>query len=404
MADAIIATIVSADLKPPIYATYLAAFQKEVRAFDYAFYEKHGEKRVLPNHQFGDTSDGQDTGGDAARASGLYDAFLDGFRITGYDSQAYVMNWGFRLDDMGNGAQPFTPTDLYAEIDYNFTDCEIPEGTAYGNAGTGATNYRIHDKALVNKFFINVPIVFFGATTQFDTYANILMATEDNVQLMKAFGEMAQMVQTQYIRATLINEATQLTPIDLSATGTVEEIEAAMKVVKNQFNKRRAKKYTTSIAATDRVGTQSVRSSFLGVINSQMQDTVDLIPGFVHIDEYSNSSPTMPNEYGHVKKAEFRLITNDILVRQSETAGGRVLGIADKVENGELTEFNMLLMAKDAYTIASLKGADRYKIYIQKPGTGGDVLHREKNCGWTVTMGAKVHRRAYLYNLKIKLA
>lgn len=404
MAQAITATIISEKLTPSVYASYITPFLKAVKDFDYAMYEKFGDKRTLPANQYGDTVATGDTGGDAARAAGLYEGFLDGFKITAYDDLAYIMNYGFRLDDMGSGAAPYVPTDLYDGIKYNFTDFEIPEGKGYGNTGTGAVNYRAHDKGLTNKFYINVPIVRFGATTQYDSVTGMLIGKEDNVQLMKAFGQMAQMVQTQYVRATLINEATQLTPVDLTATGTVADIKDSLVAVKRQLKKRKGEKFTSSIAATDKVGTESVRASYIAIISSQMEDTIDQIEGFIHVDDYSNSRGLMPNEYGTVKKTEIRFITNDVLVRQSEEVGGRVLGIADVMTDAELSVYNILIMAKDAYTIASLQGANRYQIFIDLPGQGNDTLRLEKNCGWKVHLGVKVHRPAWIYNLQVKIA
>lgn len=400
MANAIATLITSLKLSPALKAAYLRPFLKEVKAFDYSMWEKYADKQTIPGGNYGDTRATGDTGGDAARTAGLYTGHLDGFKITGWDDIGYVMNYGFRLDDMGAGAPGFAPTDLYADIDYNFTDFEIAEGTGYANDGTKATNYRAHDKPLTNKFYINVPIVRFGATNQYEDLAKVLATSDDFSQLMKQFGTQAKMVQAQYIRATLINEATQMTPIDMQTGGTVQDIYDTLIAVKQQLKLRRAEKFTEKIAATDAQGAVSVRPSYIGIMSTQFEEVMDEVPEFNHVDDYPNSRATLPNEYGTVKKSEIRFIENDVLCRQSGTSS---VGIVDVMNGANLEVYNLLVMGKNAYTIATLQGRNRYQLFVDPPGKGNDTLRLEHNTGWKVHLGAKVHRPAWMYNIQVKL-
>lgn len=69
-----------------------------------------------------------------------------------------------------------------------------------------------------------------------------------------------------------------------------------------------------------------------------------------------------------------------------------------------LTEYNMIVMAKDAYTVASLSGNKQYELFIQESGQGSDVLHLEKNMGWKSMIGCKVTRPAWMFNKPITFA
>ena len=404
MATGIASMITSIKLTNTQIAVYLNEFLKEIKGPDYQLLEKLANKKTLPNHQYGDTTTTGDTGGDAARTANIYSSRLDGFKVTVWDDIGFQMNYGFRLDDLDN-------SDNYgSELDYNFQDFEIAEGKGYGNTGTGAQNYRLHDKALTNKFHINIPIIRYGATNQWDSLCENLIPTEESRMLIKQFGKQAKMVQGQYIRATLINEATQHPQIDFStsADGGVTEaaaLETAINAAKRDMNLREAEKYAGLIKGTDVVGSSPVKPGYILIINTLVEDTVKLMPSFVDAVNYSSQMGLLDNEYGSILKGEVRIVVNNMLARGAggTVSGANALGVADSMNASgmDIGEYNALLVAKDAYTIAALSGTQRYKMYIDEPGKGNDTLRLEKNAGWKSILGCKVTRPAWLHNFPL---
>ncbi len=421
MATPITATVVSKQLSTDGKLRYAALFINEVSSMEteMAMYERYATKRTLPSHVYGDADATGYTGGDAMRATNVYTSKLDGFAITGYDSQSFYMNYGFRIDDMGNGSSPFTPTDSYGvALDYNQADFQINEGKGYGNTGTGATNYRIHDKALVSKFEVNCPLIRFGATLQKDSLADLLNATEDGKMIMKNFGEQANMVEAQYVRATLINEATQWGSLDYSTGGaalaadganSLASLKAKLKAIRQQLNLRKGKTFAGAVNASDKIGTTAVPGGYVGIAHSLMEDFFEQDSEWIPVIDYANQTGLLPGEMGTFKNTKVRIVANDLLIRNTAaqiTAGaapaaGGMFGVADVMEDTELGAYNMLVMAKDAYTIATLKGAERHTVYVDGPGKGQDTLRIEANMGWKTLLGCKVHRKAYIHNINV---
>lgn len=397
MATPIASIIDSVQLTPPQQAVYLKEFQSEINMIDFKMYENLGKKRTLPNHMYGDTTNTGDTGGDAMRTANVYTSQLDGFKITVWDDLAFIMNYGFRLDDLDN-------SDGYgADLDYNFRGFQIDEGTGYGNAGSGATNYRIHDKALTNKFYVNVPIIRFGATNQWDTLCVDLIPTEESKQLIKEFGKQAKMVQGQYIRATLLNGGTIHTLVDVTAaTPTAyQNLQDALVAAKRDMKMREGAMFVGAINATDKVGTNPVKGGYIAIINTLCEDVVSNLPDFIDVVDYSSQVGLFENEYGALRKHEIRFVVNNLLVRDTaaDISGADALGVSDRMDATglDIGRYNIILMAKDAYTVASLAGKQRYQIFIDGPGKGNDTLRIEKNMGWKAILGCAVHRPAWLH-------
>jgi hypothetical protein len=172
----------SAQVTEPQAAVFQKEWMKEISMVNYKMLEDYASKETLDNHMYGDTTNTGDTGGDAARAANLYTSRLDGFKITAWDDLAFQMNYGFRLDDLDN-SNAYT-----AGLDYNFRSFQIDEGKGYGGAGVGSpggTDYRAHDKAITTKFNVNVPIIRFGATGQYDSLFHNLVPTKEAKQMIK---------------------------------------------------------------------------------------------------------------------------------------------------------------------------------------------------------------------------
>ena len=351
---------------------------------------------TLPAGQYGDTSVTGDTGGDAYRTAGVYASQNDGFKITGWDDIGYFMNYGVTVDGKNDA-------DYIADggLDVVYSDFEIVEGQAYA----GGTNYQAHNKALTNKFYINVPIVRFGATNRYDRLGNKLIPDTDTEELMKQFGKQAKTVQTQYIRSTLINLATPAPARTFTDGGTEAELTAMVKYLntaKQNLKVKGGEQFIQNVKASDGVGTVPVRSGYVAIIHSSMENIIQELPGFVHYTKYGNGKPVLSNEFGMVPETEIRFVVNDLLVQQSGTSSIGIVDVFDAT-NG-LTSYNMLIMAKNAYVIATLEGDQRYKMYIKAPGSGQDVLEMEKLCGWKTIMGCAVKRPAWIYNVPITIA
>ena len=387
--DPIVSVIQTAQLSPEAQAVYMMEFLTEVESIDFKFYEKYAGKITLPSHVYGDRK-ASDTG--AGSPGNTYSGELDSFKITGWDDLGYFMNWRATID--GKNDADYAAS---GALDYGYLDMEINEGEGYNNG----TNYRQHDKAVTNKFYVNLPVVRFGATARYDSLSKLLIATEDNRQIVKQFGAMAAATQAQFVRATLINEATpSANVIDVSVAGWETTLVNDLNTIKRAIKKRKGKFFASEVGASDKVGTGPVRVGYIAVINSEMEDLVASLPGFKHYTEYGSQSGLLENEFGALSDSEIRFVVNDIIVRGN--AGNSVITNVDSVDptTNELVNYNMLVFAKDAYKIGGLEGAERYKLYIDAAGKGQDTLRLENPMGWKTIMTAGVTRPAYIYNVR----
>lgn len=400
MSNPIKAIIGSADLQPLYEARYIKEFMDEVDAIDFDIYDNYAKKITLPA-QYGDSAVNGDTGGAAMRAAGVYETTLDSYKIPGWDDQGFWMNNGYTVDGF-NDADYNTD----GSMDVGFGDFEVVEKNEYNSSVLKDYNY--YDKSLTNRYDINIPIVTFAVSTQYTGIGALLIASEDNKQLVKQFGKMAKVVQTQYIRSTLINGATPTPAITLTSGGTTAELTALatqLYDINTEIEKYGGVMQTGPVKASDGVGTLPARAGYICIINGELEKSISKLPNFLHVTQYGSSTGLLPDEFGTVTDMGIRFVKNNALVRTS----GRLdagIGLKDVMNTvtKKLTTFNMLVFAKDSFAVATLGGSQRYQLYMDAPGKGGDVIREEKRMAWKARLGAAVIRRAHIMNIPITLA
>ena len=426
----ITSVITTLKMQPKAEAVLVGSFVLAYKAaIDTEFYVTHSKRVALPRGMYGDSryfdnNGDPTTGGDVHN---LYKSSFNNFEVTGWDDIGFMMNYGLVLEDIDGRQAKYDAAmgiaDPTKAIDYNFQEFEIPSEKAYDissgtSGGSGfATNFRAHDKALVGKYSLKLPVVRWGATATYDTVDIAFIPSEDDKELMGQMATQAAMVKGEYIRATLINESTQIgtQTLNISTAGVVTANDltgllATMTRIRQQLKFKRGLPFAPVINASDLTSVSSVAPRYIAVINPLLEDYFKQLPGFKEVRDYAAQTGVLPNEIGTVPSLGIAFVTNDLLFKTMATARTNdapyittVAGDVFDKNTVKLTKYNMLVMAKDAYVTTYVAGEDEYKFYINAPGGTHDPIQMIKTMGWKSMFGCKVVRPSWIFNLPISL-
>ena len=177
------------------------------------------------------------------------------------------------------------------------------------------------------------------------------------------------------------------------ATTRLEVADGLKKLTDNDFvimqlklKNQRAKKFTEVIKGTDKVGTQPIRSAYIGIVDPATTEDLRLLSNWKNVETYASFEQAMEDEVG--SKGDFRIIesyNNDPVV-QVNTA------VAD------VNIYLSLFMGKDAYTTATLRGKQGIRTIVKPLGSAGadDPLEQYGTIGWKAITGCAILNEAWL--------
>lgn len=181
-----------------------------------------------------------------------------------------------------------------------------------------------------------------------------------------------------------------------TTVGTVAAIISTdlIQAVLRDLGSQIAKRYTEIIRATDGVGTQPIRSSYWGIVHTDVaMPDLDDLPDFVPVHEYASIGPVQPGEVGAVKGIRFIEST-----QARVDLGAGATSSAVKNTAGEVDVYYTLVFGKNAYGISPLAGNAMRS--ITKPlGSAGtaDPLDQRSTTGWkSIVAPAKILNDAWM--------
>ena len=153
------------------------------------------------------------------------------------------------------------------------------------------------------------------------------------------------------------------------------------KVMSVKLKRQRGMKFKSVVTGSTSIGTQPIRSAYIGVVPQEVTEDLRDIVGWKNVETYSDYSKAMEDEVGSI--GDFRIIesTNNVPIDESGT-----------------NIYQSVFMAKDAYATISLRGKGGIKTIVKTIGSSGaeDPLDQYGTIGWKTITGCAIINQNWL--------
>lgn len=194
----------------------------------------------------------------------------------------------------------------------------------------------------------------------------------------------------EYANGTARNEVN--TPISLPLQRRIT------RKLKNQ----KARFLTDSIKSTPRFYTESISPCFVAVCHPDCEADIRSMPHFQDVKDYGNTSP-WENEIGAVEGVRYLFTT---LMKSWPDAGGAKTNAAGdtmvSTTGIEADVYPILFLAKDAYGLVPLKGAESLTPVIINPShTESDPLAQRAHVAWKTMQTCVILNQAWMVRAEV---
>lgn len=176
---------------------------------------------------------------------------------------------------------------------------------------------------------------------------------------------------------------------------TKEDIRTAILKLKAQG----AKKLTSMIQGTTKVGTKPVRACYVGVCSIYTTESLRKLEGWQDAEEYADASAKLDErEIGRILDVRFIESDNDEGV-ECNSAGAPTVG------GGEVVE-QTLIFGADAYATTTVRGKGGIQTKVKPIGSAGskDPLDQFGTIGWKAIVGCAILNQAWLVRIEHQAA
>jgi N4-gp56 family major capsid protein len=172
-------------------------------------------------------------------------------------------------------------------------------------------------------------------------------------------------------------------------------LDTVIRFLKNQ----NAKFVREMIKATNGIGTTPIRPAFIGIISPDTEATLEGVPGYKSVSEYSAQMDVMPDECGAYKNIRFVVSTNAKVF----TNAGAAIGTDGMISTGGVNNdvYATLIIAANAYGVCPLAGNAMQNI-IKALGSAGsaDPLDQRATSGWKAATTTKILNDAWMARIE----
>lgn len=194
----------------------------------------------------------------------------------------------------------------------------------------------------------------------------------------------------EYANGTARNEVN--TPISLPLQRRIT------RKLKNQ----KARFLTDSIKSTPRFYTESISPCFVAVCHPDCEADIRSMPHFQDVKDYGNTSP-WENEIGAVEGVRYLFTT---LMKSWPDAGGAKTNAAGdtmvSTTDAKADVYPILFLAKDAYGLVPLKGAESLTPVIINPShTESDPLAQRAHVAWKTMQTCVILNQAWMVRAEV---
>jgi N4-gp56 family major capsid protein len=172
------------------------------------------------------------------------------------------------------------------------------------------------------------------------------------------------------------------------------DLDKAIRFLKNQ----NAKYMKEGIMASDKVGTSSVRKSFIGIVHPDVEYDLESITGYKSVSDYGSQEGVIEDEIGSYKNIRFVSSTNAKIWTNATTA---TTAGYKATASGSNDVYATLIIAAEAYGLSPLSG-EALSTYVKPLGSAGaaDPLNQRSTVGWKATTITTILNQAWMLRLE----
>ena len=175
--------------------------------------------------------------------------------------------------------------------------------------------------------------------------------------------------------------------------------------ITRKLKNQKARMITDSIKSTPRFYTESVAPCFVAVCHPDCEADIRSMPHFIDVKDYGNAGP-WENEIGAVEGVRYLFTT---LMKSWPNAGGNKTNAAgDTMVSTSGTKadvYPILFLAKDAYGLVPLKGAESLTPVIINPShTESDPLAQRAHVAWKTMQTCVILNQAWMVRAEVAVA
>lgn len=174
----------------------------------------------------------------------------------------------------------------------------------------------------------------------------------------------------------------------------IEHIRAAVR----KLQKNRAKKKTTILDGSIKLGTKPIEASYIAVCHTDLEPDIRALPGFTSVAEYGSRSPVVPQEFGSVENIRF--VTSPLFSPQANAGAASSTVASTGGSNADV--YKIVVFGQDAFGLCPLKGKDSAEMLIRNPGKAehGNELAQKGSVGWKMWWAGKILNDAWLVRIE----
>lgn len=168
--------------------------------------------------------------------------------------------------------------------------------------------------------------------------------------------------------------------VSRATIGTKKLTKANLYTIINKLQNQGAKKHTSAIGGTVKVGTTPIDAAYIAIVHHSMRYQLKEIDGFVDSIHYENK---MPNEFGSFDRVRF---IEDLDGPETEVNGNKIL--------------QGVVFGKDAYATLTLRGSRNIEAITKSKQEVGGPLNQFSTLGWKLITGAAILNEAWLVRIE----
>lgn len=172
--------------------------------------------------------------------------------------------------------------------------------------------------------------------------------------------------------------------------------------ITRKLKNQKARFLTDSIKSTPRFYTESISPCFVAVCHPDCEADIRSMPHFQDVKDYGNTSP-WENEIGAVEGVRYLFTT--LMKSWPDAGGGKSNAAGDTMVSTSGTKadvYPILFLAKDAYGLVPLKGAESLTPVIINPShTESDPLAQRAHVAWKTMQTCVILNQAWMVRAEV---
>lgn len=179
---------------------------------------------------------------------------------------------------------------------------------------------------------------------------------------------------------------TRLSVVDNGKIATENDFKIMAVKLKNQ----RATKFKKVITGTANIGTQPIRSAYIGICSPEVTEDYRNLTGWKNVETYADYAKAIDEEVGSI--GDFRIIES------TNNAPIDVVGTNTQHHNVYISYF----MGENAYATVTLRGKQGIQTKVKPLGSAGaaDPLDQYGTIGWKAITGCAILNEAWLIRME----